>query len=284
VKFKIDVFCNTRRTTHHLQSIPSSSHPSTVAYPYTLQEMPRRPSDAVAVITAWLLSDEHKDFPYPTPEEIEELVAQTGIERKQLKLLIKTHRNRLCPDAVAANKAKQLATTAILKDWITSPEHNHHPYPTRQEKAELMKQTGFSEAQLKSWFNDNRQKYCPPEALKSTLLPAKAVAVFTAWVAIPAHKRNPFPTEAEKERLALEAGVDVKQVENWFKHYRKKDRTNAAKLIENSSPAPSLKEPPTAFPVQAPEDPSEPIKAPEDLISPVEPTAFPIEAREDKLW
>jgi hypothetical protein len=40
-------------------------------------------------------------------------------------------------------------------------------------------------------------------------LPIQTVALFVAWLAIPVHKQNPYPTYVETEQLAPEAGIDV---------------------------------------------------------------------------
>uniref|UniRef100_A0A7S3JSG6 RING-type domain-containing protein n=1 Tax=Aureoumbra lagunensis TaxID=44058 RepID=A0A7S3JSG6_9STRA len=51
---------------------------------------------------------------------------------------------------------------AILKAWLVSPEHFHHPYPTAQDQAELMAQTGIDKKQLKNWFTNARRRIWKP--------------------------------------------------------------------------------------------------------------------------
>lgn len=48
------------------------------------------------------------------------------------------------------NHSKQ--AIKILKEWLFSDEHVAHPYPTEDQKAELMKQTGLNKKQLSNWF------------------------------------------------------------------------------------------------------------------------------------
>jgi hypothetical protein len=43
-----------------------------------------------------------------------------------------------------------------------SPEHIAHPYPTEQEKAQIMKETGIEMKQLTNWFVNNRKRYWKP--------------------------------------------------------------------------------------------------------------------------
>ena len=53
-------------------------------------------------------------------------------------------------------------TVDYLKNWMMSPEHIAHPYPTEQEKAEIMKDTGIELKQLTNWFVNNRKRYWKP--------------------------------------------------------------------------------------------------------------------------
>ena len=53
-------------------------------------------------------------------------------------------------------------TVDYLKRWMMSPEHIAHPYPTEQEKVEIMKDTGIELKQLTNWFVNNRKRYWKP--------------------------------------------------------------------------------------------------------------------------
>ena len=53
-------------------------------------------------------------------------------------------------------------TVDYLKAWMMSPEHISHPYPTEQEKAEIMAETGIELKQLTNWFVNNRKRYWKP--------------------------------------------------------------------------------------------------------------------------
>jgi len=50
----------------------------------------------------------------------------------------------------------------ILKNWLLSPEHFRHPYPTPQDQAELMERTGIDKKQLKNWFTNARRRIWKP--------------------------------------------------------------------------------------------------------------------------
>ncbi|KAL3945797.1 MAG: hypothetical protein SGBAC_000069 [Bacillariaceae sp.] len=55
-----------------------------------------------------------------------------------------------------------------LKAWLMSPEHINHPYPTEQEKAQMVADTGIELKRLNNWFVNNRIRYWKPrmEALQ----------------------------------------------------------------------------------------------------------------------
>lgn len=51
---------------------------------------------------------------------------------------------------------------SILKAWLVSPEHFHHPYPTAADQAQLMAETGIDKKQLKNWFTNARRRIWKP--------------------------------------------------------------------------------------------------------------------------
>jgi Bromodomain/Homeobox KN domain/PHD-finger len=50
-------------------------------------------------------------------------------------------------------------TVEYLKAWMTSAEHVAHPYPTEEEKAEIVAATGIDLKQLSNWLVNHRQRY-----------------------------------------------------------------------------------------------------------------------------
>ncbi len=72
-------------------------------------------------------------------------------------------------NAKAQNSPKPRKSTSLpaetveyLKAWMMSPEHISHPYPTEQEKAKIMADTGIELKQLTNWFVNNRKRYWKP--------------------------------------------------------------------------------------------------------------------------
>ncbi|KAL7551521.1 hypothetical protein ACHAWF_014707 [Thalassiosira exigua] len=63
-----------------------------------------------------------------------------------------------------STKAPSLPSSTVehLKAWMMSPEHVAHPYPTEQEKAQIMHETGIELKQLTNWFVNNRKRFWKP--------------------------------------------------------------------------------------------------------------------------
>lgn len=61
-------------------------------------------------------------------------------------------------------KSSSLPTETVdyLKAWMMSPQHIAHPYPTEQEKAKIMADTGIELKLLTNWFVNNRKRYWKP--------------------------------------------------------------------------------------------------------------------------
>lgn len=74
------------------------------------------------------------------------------------------------------------STVDYLKNWMMSPEHIAHPYPTEKEKAEIMAATDIELKQLTNWFVNNRKRFWKPrvEARLQQQLQAQTTAVSMA--------------------------------------------------------------------------------------------------------
>ena len=53
-------------------------------------------------------------------------------------------------------------TVRILKDWMLSPAHVAHPYPTEVEKKILMQTTEMDSKQISNWFTNARKRIWKP--------------------------------------------------------------------------------------------------------------------------
>ena len=69
------------------------------------------------------------------------------------------------PASPKGRSRRELPTHAveILKAWLTSPQHFHHPSTRRPEDQQsLMAQTGIDKKQLKNWFTNARRRIWKP--------------------------------------------------------------------------------------------------------------------------
>ena len=103
-------------------------------------------------------------------------------------------RNAASPTSTKAKKkttSLPQETVDYLKAWMMSEEHIHHPYPTEQEKAKIMQDTGIELKQLTNWFVNNRKRYWKPRVeaqlqhqtkatKESPLMPSKAATTIAA--------------------------------------------------------------------------------------------------------
>lgn len=137
------------------------------------------------------------------------------------------------PKSGSDSKLLSTQTIEYLRGWMMSPEHINHPYPTEEEKAKIIKDTGISEKQLIGWFSNNRKRYWKikmeemgkgdiVEAAMSNTLAPEIVDYLRAWMVSPEHIQNPYPTEEEKADIIAATGVDKKQLTCWFSNNRKR--------------------------------------------------------------
>eukprot|EP00501_MAST-03F_sp_TOSAG23-6_P000806 GSMAST32.ASY1.ANO1.836.1 assembled CDS len=121
----------------------------------------------------------------------------------------------------------------ILKTWMMSPEHIHHPYPTEEQKLELCHRTGIGLKQLTNWFTNNRKRLWRPHmrqliaqreeaGLSKRNLPKQSTKLLKDWLLSPEHIHHPYPTDEEKELLMEDTGIGMKQLTNWFTNARKR--------------------------------------------------------------
>jgi hypothetical protein len=65
----------------------------------------------------------------------------------------------------SSKKKTALSQHAVqyLKNWLLSPAHIEHPYPTEEQKIKIMEETGIEIKQLTNWFVNNRKRYWKPK-------------------------------------------------------------------------------------------------------------------------
>eukprot|EP00970_Alexandrium_tamarense_P002786 scaffold390_cov191-Alexandrium_tamarense.AAC.1 len=86
--------------------------------------------------------------------------------RKRINLCYRSnaqlHLSHQCMNKKRTTMRLPQETVNYLKAWMMSPEHISHPYPSEQEKAEIMVETGIELKQLTNWFLNNCKRYWKP--------------------------------------------------------------------------------------------------------------------------
>uniref|UniRef100_A0A7S2HT33 Homeobox domain-containing protein n=1 Tax=Helicotheca tamesis TaxID=374047 RepID=A0A7S2HT33_9STRA len=95
-------------------------------------------------------------------------------------------------------------TVEYLKSWMMSPEHVAHPYPTEQEKAQIMAATGIELKQLTNWFVNNRKRYWKPRVEARLQQQAQAAAVTPSSVVVPATSRRASVTKNSPDAMYVQ--------------------------------------------------------------------------------
>lgn len=88
-----------------------------------------------------------------------------------------------------------------------SPEHIAHPYPTEQEKAQIMVDTGIELKQLTNWFVNNRKRYWKPR-VEARIQQHSNVATVVAVAPVP---MVPLDTQACHTIIPVSPDTAVKQ-------------------------------------------------------------------------
>lgn len=103
-------------------------------------------------------------------------------------------------------------TVEYLKAWMMSPEHIAHPYPTEQEKVEIMKDTKIELKQLTNWFVNNRKRYWKPRVearLQQQAQAAQAAVQAHAAAVAAVSAANSLP---QQQQVVSVSSPEVKRV------------------------------------------------------------------------
>eukprot|EP00970_Alexandrium_tamarense_P019398 scaffold13993_cov428-Alexandrium_tamarense.AAC.5 len=166
-------------------------------------------------------------------------------------------------------------TIDYLKQWFY--EHRNNPFPTPDEKDEIIAATGLSERQVKDWMAGarRRQKKNPVDVVANPALEkkqkrediiekvstststTKAAATTDAntkqtrakriglpvetkdylWKWLRAHRANPYPNASEWEKIMSDNKIDAsdkrRSLENWIVRARKKLREEKERVGAN---------------------------------------------------
>ena len=118
-----------------------------------------------------------------------------------------------------------------LKRWYD--EHETNPYPTKEEKAELMMTTRLTENQINNWFATERlkkKKARGDTTAGAVKLSKEAVEKLKKWY--DKNEAHPHPTKEERAELALTTELTESQIDTWFKSERQMRKKTAGCIFE----------------------------------------------------
>lgn len=129
--------------------------------------------------------------------------------------------------------------TDYLTKWVD--ENVDEPYPSEEEKAEIMSATGMNKDQLSNWLlaERNRRRKAAGITTKSRgvsvsrkrnnrnhgKFPKTTIEYLTKW--FDDHVDEPYPSEEVKAEMMKVTGMDKDQINNWFGSERKRRKKAA---------------------------------------------------------
>eukprot|EP00956_Cyclotella_meneghiniana_P024179 scaffold48224_cov45-Cyclotella_meneghiniana.AAC.3 len=119
----------------------------------------------------------------------------------------------------------------VLKRWYD--EHESNPYPTKEEKADLMMTTRLTEMQINNWFASERlkkKKTRGDTTAGAVKLSKEAVEKLKKWY--DEHEAHAHPTKKERAELALTTELTENQINTWFKCERRRRIKTAGCIFE----------------------------------------------------
>ena len=180
----------------------------------------------------------------------------------------------------------------FLKQWLF--DHIDNPYPTVDEKKELMKVTNLNRKRIDAWFKNARHRYmCSASKVVNpnySRYPSQVTKILVDWLVEYSTESHRYPTKEEEERLLKQTKLTKVQLRRWFSNARKrgllarikrKQLGNMQVVYQNTRSAPlaNFAAPGTLFMgnTQTPNAPKALVKAPFKLPVqnlPQQPNAF----------
>lgn len=111
-----------------------------------------------------------------------------------------------------------------LKQWLF--DHIDNPYPTVDEKIELMKVTNLSRKRIDAWFKNARHRYmCSASKVVNpnySRYPSQVTKILVDWLVEYSTESHRYPTKEEEERLLKQTKLTKVQLRRWFSNARKR--------------------------------------------------------------
>ncbi|KAL0590096.1 hypothetical protein ABG067_001736 [Albugo candida] len=174
-------------------------------------ESESKPTDEVKMSSA-LISASHRD--YCSSQAISPLPLQLNHEPANQFTIAGTmeqiciHDASLSPKQLCTNQDKR-----STKDTLDRTSE-HSPSDTHTNDGDFMDDSMQSSSDTSQPLNNCKKS--------RRELPPQTVALLKGWMLSPEHIKHPYPTDADKQILLKETGLNMKQLTNWFTNARKR--------------------------------------------------------------
>ena len=105
----------------------------------------------------------------------------------------------------------------FLKQWLF--DHIDNPYPTVDEKQELMKVTSLTRKRIDAWFKNARHRYmCSFRKAANpnySRYPSQVTNILIDWLVEYSTESHRYPTKQEEERLLKQTKLTKVQLRRW---------------------------------------------------------------------
>ncbi|KAJ3275794.1 hypothetical protein HDV01_007261 [Terramyces sp. JEL0728] len=106
----------------------------------------------------------------------------------------------------------------LLKDWMQA--HRSNPYPSEEEKIQLMKETGLTLMQVNTWFINARRRFLIKSVPTKEIPDETTEQMLLQWML--ENLSNPFPDEDTKEEMCGKRRWEKNNLNAWLAFVRKK--------------------------------------------------------------
>ncbi|KAJ3308797.1 hypothetical protein HDV04_000784 [Boothiomyces sp. JEL0838] len=106
----------------------------------------------------------------------------------------------------------------LLKDWMQA--HRSNPYPTEEEKLQLMKETGLTLMQVNTWFINARRRFLIKSVPTKEIPDESTEQILLQWML--ENLSNPYPDEDTKEEMCGKRRWEKNNLNAWLTFVRKK--------------------------------------------------------------
>ena len=204
-------------------------------------ERDRRRKNGEDLIKYPSLGDKYPDlvkhfdkYPFPSSEDMLELMNITGLSRMQVANWFKHERNRRRKNGDISIKWPSLSN----KHSELEESFKRNPYTSTEEKHRLMNTTGLSRKTLDNWFygERKRRKKNGENLIKKPSLSDQYPDLKKQF------DKDPYLNHLELKNLAASTGLTENQIRQKFKYYQKKNELPVQDFRESISKYPQLKD------------------------------------------